>query len=336
MKRHTSSRIIKVFGLILTAASWGFLGHLCAQPDPIRIGMIGIDTSHATAFTEILNNPQSPEHVPGGKVVAAVKQFSPDIESSISLVDGYVEKLKSEYGVRFFDTIEEMLPHVDAVMVESVDGRPHLNQARPAIEAGKPTFIDKPMAASLRDVIEIFELAKKHGTPVWSASNLRFHDGIVKAAATDVGELVSAFSWGPAPLEPHHPDLMWYGIHGVESLYTIMGTGCQTVSRVYTDGTDLVTGIWEGGRVGAVMGIRAARRGYGIKIFGTETIIEEGAGGAYPQLLKEVIKFFRTGQVPVSPETTIELFAFMEAADESKRRGGAPVTIDEVMSRYGK
>ena len=232
-----------------------------------------------------------------------------------------------------YDTIEAMLPHVDAVMVESVDGRPHLAQAKPVIEAGKRVFIDKPMCASLKDVIAIFDLAKKHDTPVWSSSNLRYHEGVVKAATAEVGDKTFVLSFGPASLEKNHIDLAWYGIHSVEALYTVMGTGCQSVQRTHTEGQDVVTGLWNDGKIGTVLGIRNGKRHFGIKVFGTKAIAEESVGGAYPQQMAAVMKFFQGGEAPVSPEETIELFAFMEAADVSKERGGAPVTIEEVIKK---
>jgi len=301
-----------------------------SEDETIRIGMIGLDTSHATDFTAILNEGQ----VAGARVVAGVKQFSPDIEYSATNVDKYVELLTTKYGLELYDSVEDMLPHVDGVMVESVDGRPHLAQARPAIEAGKLVFVDKPMAASLADVIEMFQLARKHHTQVWSASNLRYHPGVVAARDADIGELVSVFSHGPAPVEEHHPDLMWYGIHPVEAMFTVMGTGCETVQRTHTAGTDLITGTWQDGRIGFVMGMRAAQAAYSVKVFGTAGIVEHSAGGAYPELLTEVVKFFRTGKPPVDEATTIEIFAFMEAADESKRLGGTPVSIEETIAKH--
>lgn len=304
-----------------------------AEQKIFRVGMIGLDTSHAKAFTTILNDPKNGYAV---KVVAAVAQSSPDIESSYTRVDGYVELLKTEFGVKMYDTIEAMLPNVDGVLIESVDGRPHLAQATPCIIAGKPTFIDKPVAASLKDAIAIYDLAEKHGTPVWSGSNLRFHSGVVKAAAADVGEQKMVFSYGPASLEEHHMDLAWYAIHPIEALFTVMGTGCKTVSRVHTEGTDVVTGLWDDGRIGVMMGIRDGKTAYGLEVFGTKAIVKETAGGAYPEIMAEMVKFFETGKPPVSAETTIEIFAYIEAADESKRQGGAPVSIAETIAKHSK
>ncbi len=297
---------------------------------PIRVGMIGLDTSHATAFTKILHDPANGYPV---RVVAAVPQASADIDSSISRIDGFVETLSKDYGVKMMDSIEAMVAEVDVVMVESVDGRPHLAQAAPGIKAGKPTFIDKPLAASLEDAVAIFDLAAKHGTPVWSSSNLRYHDGVTSAATADVGEVAAVISYGPASLEPNHLDLAWYGIHSTEALFTVLGTGCESVVRTHTPGTDVVTGVWSGGKVGTLLGLRAAKTVYGVKVFGSKAVVEESAGGAYPQLMAEMVEFFKTKVPPVSPEETLEIFAFMAAADESKRRGGTTVTLAEMLEK---
>lgn len=315
--------------LVLLAAILASALH-ADEVKPIRVGMIGLDTSHATAFTKILHDPANGYPV---RVVAAVPQSSPDIESSANRIDGFVETLSKDYGVKMMDSIEAMLAEVDVVMVESVDGRPHLEQAAPAIRAGKPTFIDKPLAASLEDAVAIFDLAKKHGTPVWSSSNLRYHGGVTKAATAEVGEVAAVVSYGPASLEEHHLDLAWYGIHATEALFTVIGTGCESVVRTHTPGTDVVTGIWKGGKVGTLLGLRASKTVYGVKVFGSKAVVEESAGGAYPELMAEMVKFFQTKVPPVSAEETLEIFAFMAAADESKRRNGAPVTLAEMMEK---
>lgn len=304
---------------------------LQAEENPeIRVGMVGLDTSHAPAFTKILNDPEATH---GVKVVAGVPAFSPDIESSASRIDSFVKTLTEDYRVTMYESIEAMLPHIDVVMIESVDGRPHLEQATPGIIAGKPTFIDKPVAASLEDAVAIFDLAKKHSTPVWSSSNLRFHPGVVTAATADVGEIAAVISHGPASLEPNHLDLAWYGIHSTEALFTVTGTGCVSVTRTHTEGTDVITGLWEGGKTGTLLGLRKSKTPFGLQVFGTKKVITESAGGAYPELMAEMVTFFKTGKPPVSPETTLEIFAFMAAADESKARGGAPVTLAEMMKK---
>jgi hypothetical protein len=299
---------------------------------PLRAGIIGLDTSHVVAFTKVLNDPKAPPELSGVKVVAAFPGGSPDIPSSRDRVAGYTKTLRDDYGVEIVDSIDALLAKVDVVLLESVDGRPHREQAEPVFRARKPVFIDKPVAGSLADAIAIFAMAEESGVPVFSSSSLRFSPNI--AAMRDdpkVGPVVGCDAYGPCALEEHHPDLFWYGVHGVESLYTVMGPGCVSVSRVQTEGTDLVTGVWKDGRVGTFRGIRAGKADYGVLVFGQKGIAHSAGYGGYEPLLKQIVAFFKTGRPPVSPAETLELFAFMEAADASKRAGGAPVTIDSVM-----
>ena len=303
--------------------------------DELRLGLIGLDTSHVTAFTKLLNDTKHKDHVPGGKVVAAFKGGSPDIESSASRVEGYTKQLQDEFGVKIVPTIEELCQQVDAVLLMSVDGRPHLEQAKPVIKAGKPMFIDKPVAGSLRDAIEIFRLAKEAKVPVFSSSSYRYYDSLVEVKKANVGEIRSVISYGPAHLEPHHPDLFWYGVHPTEALFTMLGTGCETVSRTTTPDTDIISGIWSGGRIGTLHALRKGPTPHKVIVFGTKAVAEQKGSGDYAPLVREIMKFLKTGVAPVTPEETIELFAFMEAADESKRQGGAPVKIKDVLKKNG-
>jgi predicted dehydrogenase len=303
-------------------------------PAELKVGIIGLDTSHVEAFTKVLNDPKAKPELAGVRVVAAYPGGSKDVVSSATRVEGYTNSLRDKYQVKIVGSIDELLPLVDVVLLESVDGRPHWEQAQPVLKAHKPVFIDKPVAGSLADAVRIFRLAETTGTPCFSSSSLRYTPSLVELKKDPkVGDVIGCASFGPCSLEEHHPDLFWYGVHGVEALFTVMGTGCETVARVQTPGTELVTGTWSGGRVGTFRGIRQGKSDYGALIFGTKGIkLSQGYGG-YEPLLVEVCKFFRTGKPPVSARETLEMFAFMEAADESKRQGGAPVSIKAVMEK---
>ena len=309
---------------------------LAAVPTPshgqdIRLGIIGLDTSHSIAFTKILNAPNPEPDVAGCRVVAAYPQGSPDIESSVSRIPGYTTQIK-EMGVEIVDSIEKLLDKVDVVLLETNDGRPHLEQARLVFKAGKPVFIDKPLAASLADAVAILEAARGHRVPVFSSSSLRYAKNVeALRGGVEIGTLLGTDTFSPASLEKTHPDLFWYGIHGVELLFATMGPGCQTVVRMHTEGTDVVVGKWKDGRIGTFRGIRAGKRGYGGTAYGSEGIASIGPYEGYRPLLTKIVEFFRSGVPPVSAEETLEIYAFMEAADESKRLGGVPVSIAEVL-----
>ncbi|NLV44783.1 MAG: Gfo/Idh/MocA family oxidoreductase [Candidatus Hydrogenedentes bacterium] len=303
-----------------------------AEEAPLKLGMIGLDTSHVIAFAQVLNDPDNADHVPGAVVVAAYKGGSPDLESSASRVDGYTSQLEKDFGVKIVPTIEELCGMVDAVLLMSVDGRPHLEQVRPVFKAGKRVFIDKPLAGSLADAKAIVALSKESGVPFFSSSSYRFYESLQELKKQDVGEVRGAISYGPCHLEPTHPDLFWYGVHPTEALYTIMGAGCETVTCAVTDQFHVVTGVWSGGRVGTLYGLRTGATPHKVTVFGTKAVAEQQGSGNYAPLVREIIQFFRTGEAPVSPDETLEMFAFMEAAHESIRRGGAPVGIKELLA----
>ena len=305
-----------------------------AEPDAAvpmkKIGIIGLDTSHSTAFTSDLNQPTPEADLAGFRVVAAYAPGSPDIESSTKRVSEYTEIVKKQ-GVEIVETIDELVKRVDYILLESNDGRPHFEQALPVLKAGKPVFIDKPVAGSLVEAIMIFEAAKKLNCPVFSSSSLRFGKGLQELRRGDSGEITGCDAYSPCSLEATHPDLFWYGIHGCETLFTVMGTGCESVSRSQTKDFELVTGQWSDGRLGTFRGIRRGASGYGGTAFTAKGVKPLGEFGGYRPLVVEIVKFFKTGTPPVSAAETIEIYAFMEAADESKRRGGSPVKLEEVL-----
>lgn len=308
---------------------------LIEAAEPLRIGLIGLDTSHVIAFTKLINDAEHPDHVPGGRVVAAFKGGSPDVESSRTRVDRFTEQLEKDFGVKIIPSIPELCRQVDAILLESVDGRPHLEQARQVIATGTPLFIDKPIAGTLRDALEIFRLAKEKNVPCFSSSSYRFYPSMTDLQAAKIGPIRGAISYGPCHLEPHHPDLYWYGVHPTEALFTVLGTGCQRVSRITTAETDVVSGEWSEGRTGVFYGLRTKSTPHKVIAFGATGVAEQGSGGGYAPLLREIMRFFQTEMAPVSMAETIEIFAFMEAADESKRRGGTPVTIQEIIRANG-
>ncbi|MBN2577566.1 MAG: Gfo/Idh/MocA family oxidoreductase [Pirellulales bacterium] len=297
---------------------------------PIRVGIIGLDTSHAVAFTKTLNAPDNQGDLAGVRVVAAYPGGSPDNPGSWNRVSGFTKQLR-KMGVEIVGSIDELLPKVDAVMLMSIDGRTHLKQARSVIAAGKPLYIDKPLAGSLADALKIFQLAEEKNVPCFSASSLRFSSGFqaARSGKSRFGKVRGCTAWSPLHLEAHHPDLFWYGIHGVETLFTIMGPGCEKVKRA---APNKVIGVWKDGRKG-IFKEGTRRSQYGATVEGEKATGSAGKYEGYPPLVVAIAKFFKTGKPPVAAEETVEIYAFMEAADESRRRGGAEVTLANVLDR---
>ncbi len=323
-----------------------------AADAPIKVGIIGLDNYQAVAFTQLFHGPKAAENLSGLKVVAAFPAGSPDIEESVRELPKWEEQIK-KFGVEIVKTPEEVIKQCDAILLMSVDGRAHLEQLKPILKAGKPVYIGRPLAASLADVVEIFRLAAEHKTPIFSCSQHRFSPGFIGMRNhPEVGDVLGADVYGGCPREPHHPDLFWHGVHGVETLYTIMGSGCVSVTRASTEIADQVTGEWKDGRVGTYRGIRKGQPKYSATVFGSKGVSTAGVYGhgvpvkgvvptndkymGYEGVAIEIVKFFKTRTPPVTAEETIELFAFMEAAEESKRQKGAPVKLETVLAKARK
>ncbi len=316
----------RVFSLLLSLVIVAL-----APAADVRLGLVGLDTSHSAAFTKILHDPTAKDHVAGGRVVGAYKEASALVEVSAKRAEEGREKLEKDFGIKMYPSIEALAKDVDVILIESADGNAHLDQARRAILTGKPVFVDKPMAASVKDAAQIFALARQHKVPVFSASSLRFARATQAVRGGSIGKVREAQTGSPASFEPHHPDLFWYGIHGVESLFTVMGTGLETVTRKSSAAGAIVTeGQWAGGRTGVY------RQGkYGGKAIGEKGEAEVGTLDGYAPLVAQIVTFARTGVSPIPEQETIEILAFMEADARSKELGGKPVKISEILKEAG-
>lgn len=292
----------------------------------LKLGIIGLDTSHVSAFAELLSDKSHRFYVPGGVVTAAFPGGSDDFELSRSRVQGFTSELQEKYGVQILDTLEETAELCDALLLESVDGRVHLEQFRRIVGYGKPVFIDKPFTVNAAEAMEIIRLSEENGVPVMSSSALRFAEGVKQAKAEDtLGQVIGADCYGPMELQPTQPGLFWYGIHSVEMLYAFMGAGCQTVMAGTTERHDFVTGVWEDGRIGTIRGNRQGNMTFGAMVHREKAShpvdVYAHEKPYYASLLEEIMKFFQTGSSPVPLQETWEIIRFIEAANESRLSG---------------
>ena len=302
-----------------------------------KVGIIGLDTSHAIAFTKIMNVDKDPG-VAGFQMVAAYQWGSKDIVSSTNRYPKYLAEMR-EMGVEIVPSIDDLIAKVDCVCLETNDGREHLWQAEKVFKAGKPVFIDKPLAHNLRDALKIHELGKTCNAKYFSASALRFSNVAKAARAGEYGKIRGAALMSPSPLEEQgtHNFYSWYGIHGFEPLVAIMGTGVEKVSCFRNETDDVINAVWSDGRMGELRLMRKSwiYSGYVLpeepKDRKTPLIAFDGYPG-YEPLLREIIKFFKTGIAPITPEECLEVMAFMAAAEMSAKRGGEPVTLAEAIA----
>lgn len=296
----------------------------------IKFGILDFDTSHCVAFTQRLNHVDVKEDqwVEGGRVVIGCPGES---KLSPERIPGFTETMK-KYGVPLVDKPEEMIGKVDAMLIESVDGSVHWERSRIFMEAGIPCFVDKPFACSLDDAKKMADLAEKKKLPLFSSSSLRYAQDVADFVKDEgKGKVVGCDTYGPAPLDKtnRNPGLFHYGIHPVEILYAVMGPGCQRVVNSHSEGTDLVTGTWKDGRIGTVRGIRDGRSAYGYTAFTDKAVkpVTVGTGYIYRELLKQIVTTFATGKAPLDINETLELIAFIEAANKSGDNHGTVQSV---------
>lgn len=300
-----------------------------ASDHPLRIGIIGTDTSHVTGFSRLLHTAPTHSELAGARVVAAFPSFSEDIPSSRSRHLGFAKELTETLGVRLVGSVGQLCEQVDALIIHSIDGRKHRAQLGEILPHNKPVFVDKPFAASLADAVAMFDAAKRAGVPVFSSSVYRFYPSLRSLLRQDFGRILHAHSVGPCHLEASHPDLFWYGIHAAEALFAVLGPDCVSVARTSCADTDVVTGLWAGGATGTLVGLRGGPMPHGVTVYGTRLTATQdsnketafGAPDDYAPLVLEIVRFFRTGVPPVSARETLALFAFLDAAERSKSEG---------------
>lgn len=301
--------------------------------DVIRAGMIGMDTSHCRVFTEMLHDEKAEGHIPGMRIVAAYPSFSPDIEKSATGYKSYQQILSEKWGVKMVDSIAALIDQVDVFMIESVDGRRHLPELKAVAAAGKPVYIEKPLAANLADAKEIAKIVQEQKIPCFSSSALRFDPAFQKflEEKDKHGKVLGCDAYSPAHLEKTNPGLFWYGVHGVEILFTLMGRGCKTVRCSSTPGTDMAVGVWDDGRIGTMRGIRQGQSDFGASLICEKAVVDlprDTKAPIYAGLLRAMVEFFKTKKPPVPIEETVEICAFMEAAHRSSEKDGDEIKIE--------
>jgi hypothetical protein len=292
----------------------------------MKIGIIGLDTSHVSAFTKFLNGTEGKDAVSDARVVVAFPGGSPDMAASRDRVAGFTAELRDSYGVSMVESPEAVAEACDAILLCSVDGRVHRDQFTRIAGAGKPIFIDKPFASSVSDAEAMADFAAKNGTRAFCSSALRFSTALTDVLGAEAaGSVTGADFCGPMAIEPTSPGYFWYGVHTVEMLYASLGTGCRSVVAASTDEHDCLIGVWDDGRLGTIRGNRTGDNDFqGLVHFAGRTAHVDIATASRPffsSLLDEVMNFFKGGESPVPLKTSVEMVRFMEAGNRSRETG---------------
>lgn len=278
----------------------------------VRFGLVGVNTSHAEAFAKIFNGTaEQPAQLQGGKIVAL---WGDDTAKS--------DRLATTYGIQsVVSDPAGMIEDIDAVLVvdDTGGGATHAELATPFLEAGLPAFIDKPMTLEYGDAVKLFALARRHDAPLLSCSALRFAEEFkdLRERLPEIGALSSVVSVGPG-------DWYYYGVHAVEQLGAIAGTGASWVQRFAFPQRDVAVIGYEDGPSVVVETLRDAKYLFHMTFYGAEgwTHVEiTDHDGFYRNTMAEVLKMAQTKRAPLRPEDTLEVLAILTAGVRSAETG---------------
>jgi len=298
---------------------------------PLRIGLIGLDTSHVSAFTRLLNDESDPHHNPRGRVTVAWPGGSPDFPLSIDRVDGFTRELRDERGVEILDSPEAVARACDIVFITAVDGRTHLDLVRRIAPARRPIFVDKPFALELSAAREMLRVAAEHEVPLMSCSSLRYAEHLQQELHGGRDDIFGVDVFGPMAEEPTQPGLFWYGCHSVEMMVCAMGPGCAEVRCVRNEENDALVATWRDGRVTTLRGARGGHGKFGVVLHRKDraVFLDPYAGPPfYLSMLDAILGSLPEGRSAVPHEEMLEIVAIMEAANQSRDAGGIPVTVE--------
>jgi predicted dehydrogenase len=355
--------MIRQFGMLVTvvAAAIGSAHDRARGAEPVRVGILGFDNYQAVEYVAFFNNPKAEGDLAGLRVVAAYPAPSAGYPESAALTERWKKQMLGLYQdrkdgvppVEIVGSIDELLKRCDAIMIWSLDGRQHLQQAKAVLGARKRLFIGRPLAASLTDAIAIMKLARETKTPCWSSSQHRYSPGFIGMRNhPEVGRVLGCDVYGGYDEKAAEADRFTRSLHSIETLYTIMGPGCAKVSCTSTPTAESITATWSDGRVATYRGIKKGAVKYSATVFGDKGVSTAGIYGhgvpvkgivptddkymGYGGLAIELAKFLKGGDVPVSAAETLEIIALLQAAEDSRAHNGAVVALKDVLDAAGK
>lgn len=300
-----------------------------ATDSQLRIGFIGLDTSHISAFTKLMNDPTNEHHVRGGRIVAGYPGGSPDFHLSVNRVAGFTEELK-RFGGEILTSPEAVAETVDMVFIMTCDGRAHRSLFERVARFRKPTFIDKPLTTSSADARAIIELAERENIPLMSSSSLRYSQGLSEALASGTSDILGADFYGPLAEEPTQPGFFWYGCHCVEMMVRTMGVGCTEVRCLRSERNDMVCASWRDGRVASIRGNRNSHAKFGLTLHreaGPQHVDASAGRPYYAGLLEAIMTSLSQRKWAISREEMLHVVRIIEAINESRDRNGVAIAV---------
>lgn len=285
--------------------------------NPIKVGIVGTNTSHAGVFAGLINGREGrPASVPDAQVVAAWSSG----RDGLSGRHQDAPELAADFGIaQVVADPADMVGEIDLVLVldDEDGGARHPELARGFLEAGIATYVDKPMALTVDVAVDLFDLAARHRAPLMSCSALRFASALDAVRPAAVGELSLLVSVGPG-------DWYNYGIHAVEAAQAVIGAGASWVERSASAGRDVTVIGGENGPRTMIGTLRDAATGFHLTAFGNRGRAEVEVGDYedfYTNTMIAAVEMARTSVAPINRRDTLEVLAVLAAGERSAETG---------------
>lgn len=286
----------------------------------LKVGIIGLDTSHSIEFTRRLQAPDCPpdQKVEGMKVLTCLRfpsafQSEPDQDKRQKILEGW--------RVKVTKNLEETVAGVDVLMLEINDPGLHLEYFQQLVGLGKPIFVDKPPADTVANAKEIGRLAKEKKVKIFSASSLRYTPHLAQIIREQMNPKI-VMAIGPLGIAPKGSSIVWYGVHAVEMLQQVMGLGAKK-AFAYQDTLGIMAFLEYSNTRRGLIQLTEGDYQYGIMAQDAKTkkFYNVDTSRLYTDLLNKIRDFFNGAKLLVSWEESVEVQAILNAIDQSVNTG---------------
>lgn len=301
---------------------------MASSPKPtVRLAMIGgLDKNHAITFSKLLNVDWHDEETRRKDLESGFPDMPAEVRVTSAWDEDFAkaEELAKNFGIDHpCRTLEEALSHADAVIIPDDVVMTHQKWALPVMEAGLPHFIDKPLAPSYREAVEIVEQARKHNALMFSSSALAYTRELeaLKPQLEEEGGVSLAVATGP------NGQFLFYGIHPFSAVYSLFGPGIASVQNTGAPGHHAARIEWKNGKT-AVVVVDSRARGFSVMAHtsrGVHTAMIRDSRYFYFNMLVQLVKMTLTREIPIPWEDTLEIIRTLETVEQAAKRGDSSV-----------
>ncbi|MCX7014287.1 MAG: Gfo/Idh/MocA family oxidoreductase [Candidatus Sumerlaeota bacterium] len=281
----------------------------------LRIGIVGAENSHTVNFAKTINVDKS---LPG-IAVEYVWGETPEFAAKAAEL-GRIPNIVRRPA--------EMLGKIDAVVVNHRHAKHHLPAARPFVEKGIPTFVDKPFCYRAKEGCEFLALARWRGTPVTSFSIMPLQRSFTQFAERlrKLGKIHAGVTCGPCDPRSPYGGIYFYGVHQVEMALRAFGYDVAAARAVRNANGAVGQLLYPSGLVASLHFIKEGRKSFGIVALGEPDIVYSNLArdkNPFLTALKIIVRMFRTRQEPLEHEEILKSVQVLEALEKSLRSSKA-------------